>query len=110
MAAAKPNPGPTVVDISDQIFKRFDANKDGKITVGELSAVQKEVHLNDAKFKAEFAKLDANHDGALSIAELGAGLKLLDINHDGHVSATEAQYVLAPLVGAAVSLLSVGHH
>lgn len=108
--AATPNPGPTVADISAQIFAHFDTNKDGKITLGEFSAVQKELHFNDSKFKAEFAKLDTDKSGTLSAAELTVGLKMLDVNHDGHISATEAQYVLAPLIGTAVTLLSVGHH
>ena len=59
-------PGPP----PEEIFKRADADKDGKVTLAELTAA---VEGHQAKMKDDmFAKMDANGDGQISKAEFAA--------------------------------------
>jgi Ca2+-binding EF-hand superfamily protein len=75
------------------IFEKFDANKDGAVTIQEWRAV--EGTGNDAGFK----KRDPNHDGKITLAEArqlvakGPRFKWLfeeiDTNHDGSIDKAE---------------------
>ena len=111
MASAPAAPAPVkIADISAELFKQFDKNGDKAISLAELANVQKELRLSDKVFKAEFAKIDTNNDGKISATELTAVLTKFDANHDGSISSAEAKYVLAPLLGAAISSFVDHHH
>ncbi len=74
----------------DDMFKKMDANGDGRISAQE----------HDAGAKAMFDKMDANHDGTLAAGEMMSmhqgmgdrhrGMMLrADGNHDGVITAAE---------------------
>ncbi|HEX4129901.1 MAG TPA: EF-hand domain-containing protein [Pirellulales bacterium] len=60
-AADKPKPEP------EEVFKKLDANGDGKLSVDEF--VRKRTGDEADKAKAAFAKLDKNSDGYLTLEE-----------------------------------------
>ncbi|HEX3659214.1 MAG TPA: EF-hand domain-containing protein [Pirellulales bacterium] len=57
----------------EEIFKKKDANGDGKLSVDEF--VGKAEGEKADKAKARFAKLDKDGDGSLTLAEFEAGFK-----------------------------------
>lgn len=73
----KPHTPPTPAQITTEIFKLFDANSDGSITLSEIeSAITAHSHghtltsAQTTKLQSFFAALDANHDGKLSTTEV----------------------------------------
>jgi Ca2+-binding EF-hand superfamily protein len=57
----------------EEVFKRKDANGDGKLSVDEF--VGKLTGEKADKAKARFAKLDKDGDGSLTLQEFEAGQK-----------------------------------
>jgi Ca2+-binding EF-hand superfamily protein len=96
-AVAKPimmRHGPAAMERIDNIFNQIDANKDGTITLDEITAV----------VDARFDKVDANHDGVIDRSELesylgrrapapriDAVLKHFDSNGDGKIAKAEVE-------------------
>lgn len=82
----KPKSPPTVADVVDELFARFDANKDKSLTLAELTAVL-DPQARHARLDAALAKVvslvDTNGDKLMSQAELTAAVGTLDTNHDG---------------------------
>jgi Ca2+-binding EF-hand superfamily protein len=66
-AADKPAPD------FDKVFKRKDANGDGKLTLEEFKTGMKDKALANADKR--FKRVDANADGSVSIDEFKAGMQ-----------------------------------
>lgn len=86
----------------DKLFARLDTNKDGKISPDEFMAFRKQNPDVDAKAakagkrgQKVFERFDADHDGFLSRTEANAVLawrfKRMDKNHDGILTLEELQ-------------------
>lgn len=82
----KPKDPPTVAEVVDELFARFDANKDKSLSLAELTAVL-DPQAKHAKLDAALARVvalvDTNGDKQMSQAELTAAVGTLDTNHDG---------------------------
>ena len=108
-AAQAPKPV-TKADFTKAVDARFgalDANKDGSVDRGEITAAQTKVMQaataqQQQRVEGEFKKLDTNKDNQLSLAEFRAAvppirntesadqtLSKLDSNKDGKISAQE---------------------
>jgi Ca2+-binding EF-hand superfamily protein len=81
---------PTPAQITAKIFKIFDTNGDGSITLSEVEGVLS-AHikhaLNTAALTSLFNALDANHDGKISTAEVTAAITADLAAHKGHAPA-----------------------
>jgi Ca2+-binding EF-hand superfamily protein len=72
----------------DTRFTSVDGNKDGSLTLAELSAAETRTRQQIeaqllARRKASFEKADTNKDGNLNFAEFSAALTTPKINSDG---------------------------
>lgn len=82
-------PGPpTVTEVVDGLFARFDANDDKSLTLTELTGVldpqNKHQKLDDA-LAALVAMVDKNADSRLSYAEVSAAVATLDTDGNGTI-------------------------
>jgi Ca2+-binding EF-hand superfamily protein len=68
-AAAADKPAPDF----EKVFKRKDANGDGKLTIDEFKTGMKDKALANADKR--FKRVDANGDGAVSLDEFKAGMQ-----------------------------------
>jgi Ca2+-binding EF-hand superfamily protein len=57
----------------EDVYKKLDANSDGKVSLEEYTAGKEGKKKENAE--KQFKKLDANSDGALSLEEFKAGQK-----------------------------------
>jgi len=86
----------------ENLFKKFDANSDGKVTLEEVSTFAQKMRRVTANFELEgvLKPKDADKDGKLSLVEFSgkdedkkgemeAEFKKLDHNHDNFVDADE---------------------
>lgn len=77
---------PTIAQVVDGAFARFDTNASTTISLTELLAVldPSGTHTErDAALTTLFAQVDTNADSSLSVAEVTAALTALDTNLDG---------------------------
>lgn len=77
-------------EISDELFKRLDADGNGELSKEELAEM--EAVRRDMMKALVFERLDTNHDGYLTLDEFGpqlVRLKELDANGDGLVTDEE---------------------
>lgn len=79
-------------------FDEFDKDKNGKLSLKEVTAFVKAQRAEDARIKdAEFRRLDADHDGGISLEETKKGDAMLlttnfgsiDTDKDGKLSLQE---------------------
>ncbi|MES1981042.1 MAG: EF-hand domain-containing protein [Pseudomonadota bacterium] len=79
-------------------FEKFDANKDGKLSLQEITDFVLMQRAKDARRKEEaFARLDTNHDGGVSTEEASKGnadflityFAEMDVNKDQKLSLEE---------------------
>lgn len=68
-AAAADRPAPDL----EKVFKRKDANGDGRLTIEEFKTGMKDKALANADKR--FKRVDANGDGAVSLDEFKAGMQ-----------------------------------
>lgn len=59
----------------DKMFKRFDANADGSISIDEFKSAKRKNEVPVEKLEKNFANLDANSDGGVTRKELEEGRK-----------------------------------
>lgn len=57
---------------ADEVFKKWDTNSDGKVTLDEMV---KGTGGKEDKVKEYFTKIDNNSDGAIDLEELRAFIK-----------------------------------
>ncbi|XP_059454344.1 probable calcium-binding protein CML27 [Corylus avellana] len=104
------------MDEVEKVFKRFDANGDGRISVSELGAVLESLgstFSNEDELRNIMNELDSDHDGFISLPEFAAFCRsgaedggaselreafgLYDQDNNGLISASELHLVLSRL-------------
>jgi Ca2+-binding EF-hand superfamily protein len=90
-----------IADLARNNFKIMDANKDGFLSVEEITAQNKKmvsgmISARDKRMNEMFDRLDQNKDGQISRAEfqasgrkIDAAVTKMDTNRDGKVSVDE---------------------
>lgn len=89
---------PTVAQVVDQAFARFDTNADGAITAAEVLAVVDPAgtHTDAATdVSALITKLDTNADKSVSKAELTAAVNTLDADGNGTLDRADHDLAVA---------------
>lgn len=73
LAAAKPRP-PAAEDETERVFRKFDANGDGRISRAELAALFRSVGhaVTDDEVARMMQEADSDGDGYISLAEFAA--------------------------------------
>lgn len=56
----------------DKMFKRFDADKNGSITLEEFKGAKRKKEVPAERLEKNYAKLDADSNGAVTLEELKA--------------------------------------
>jgi len=79
----------------DEVFKRYDANKDGKLSRAEYDTFAKIAPKLKDNADAAFKRLDANDDGSLTLAEFK---KLADLGAKGKGKEKEPEAKVEPKV------------
>jgi hypothetical protein len=109
-AHAAPAAGPIAraqfLTIMDQEFRKMDADKDGRLTRGEVDLFQRAAAVAEAgqRNRALFARLDADRNGQISPAEFlkmtvpaatdpAPLFRQYDPNHDGVITIVENRTV-----------------
>ncbi|MBH9577029.1 EF-hand domain-containing protein [Inhella proteolytica] len=99
---------PTVTQVVDALFTRFDGNRDAGITLTELLAVL-DPKGHRGKLEAAMQELvtavDTDHNGSMSLAEMQAAVASLDRNQDGQLDHDD--HVPGPPSDEAVDLIGV---
>lgn len=89
---------PTVAQVVDQAFSRFDANADGAITAAEVLAVidPAATHADAATdVSALISKLDTNADQSVSKTELTTAVTALDVDGNGTLDRADRDAAVA---------------
>lgn len=99
---------PTVTQVVDALFTRFDGNQDGAIGLTELLAVlDPKGHRNklEAAMKELVAAVDTDHNGSMSRTEMQTAVATLDRNQDGKLDHDD--HVPGPPADEGVDLIGV---
>ncbi len=99
---------PTVTQVVDALFTRFDGNQDAGITLAELLAVlDPKGHRGklEAALKELVTAVDTDHSGSMSRTEMQAAVATLDRNHDGQLDHDD--HVPGPPADDGVDLIGV---
>jgi Ca2+-binding EF-hand superfamily protein len=102
---------PTIAQVVDGAFARFDTDKSTTISLTELLSVldPKGTHTeHDAELTALFKTLDTNSDNGVSMAELTAAVTALDT--DGSGTLTPADHPDGPPADGTIDLIGVLLH
>lgn len=99
---------PTVEQVVDALFTRFDGNRDAAITLTELlSVLDPQGHRKklEAAMKDLVSAVDADRNGSMSRAEMLAAVATLDRNEDGKLDHDD--HVPGPPADEGVDLIGV---
>ncbi|OBQ55845.1 EF-hand domain-containing protein [Tamlana sp. s12] len=56
----------------EKAFKRFDANKDGSVTLEEFKSAKRKKEIPEDKLEKGFNRMDADSDGSVTLEEFKA--------------------------------------
>ena len=114
VAAATPPLAPTLAEVVDKVFDRFDADADGLITQAEMAtAIDPNATHTDlaTRINSLVTQIDGDASGSLDKDEITAAITALDSDSSGTL--TRSELPAKPVSGseeASISLLLQGPH
>lgn len=102
---------PTVTQVVDQVFTKFDTDKNSSISLAEIQAVidpSGKATLLDTAIKSLVTQIDTNADGSLSKAEVTAAVTKLDTNGDGTLQPSDHAGT-GPFASGTIDLMGLLH-